>query len=95
MKCRQRNCNNDVVTFSRNKDQKYCTMYCKNKENRLLKSDRELQRLKDHHTEPKTVIMSKDVCKYCKDSNHETFCCDEHQKIYNNIMAEVNTAMGR
>ena len=95
MKCSQRNCNNDVVTFSRNKDKEYCTLYCKRREAQLVKGDKALQKLKDKYSIPKKVIMNKDVCKYCKDSNHETFCCDEHEKIYNSIMSEVNKAMGR
>ena len=96
MRCTQRKCNNEVHPSYQQPNKKYCTLYCESREAQLVKNDKAIQKLKDKYlTKKKVHIVNGSDCKYCKDSNHTGFCSDEHQRIYEEIMAPIDKALGR
>ena len=96
MKCTYRNCDNEVQPSKQKPNKKYCTIYCNRRETRLLRDDKGLKKLKDkYYKKAKKVMINNSDCKYCKDSNHTRFCSDEHQRIYDEIMAPIKEALDK
>ena len=88
--CQSRVCD----TILTGKQKKYCSKDCCTNEKRLRdmentqsdilqKINRSLKEYSDHE------------CRYCKDSEHSGFCSFRHEYSYFQIMAPINTALGR
>lgn len=39
--------------------------------------------------------IKKGNCKYCKDPDHNGFCCNEHERTYNQIMRDIKIAKSK